>query len=248
MHTETVLQQLRSMHLSIMAESFERRSANGDQRGLSPEEFFALLVDDEFGARQARKLSRLIQRANFKPEQACIEDVRYEPARGFLKKDIMPFTAPSWVQQAQNILLVGPTGAGKTYLAEAIGLQACKMGYSVRKIRYKMLFEELNNARATGQLLKYLKQLQQTSVLIVDDFLMCRAGEEDLTYLLEMLEERTQVGPVILTTQYPVAEWHKLMPNPTLADAICDRLAHTSAIINLKGESMRKNKPKSQPK
>jgi DNA replication protein DnaC len=243
MHIETVLKQLRSMRLSIMAESLERRLAANDQRDLSCEEFFALLVEDEFAARQSRKLTRLIQRANFKPEQACIEDIRYEPSRGIHKKDIMPFTAPLWVQQAQNVVLVGATGVGKTYIAEALGLQACKMGYSARKVRFKMLFEEINNARACGQLLKYLKQLQQTTVLIIDDFLMARVTEEDLTFLLEMLEERTQLGPVVLTTQYPVADWHKLMPHPTLADAICDRLAHTARILNLKGESLRKRPP-----
>lgn len=240
MHTESVLRQLRSMRLSTMADSLERRLNSGEQRGLAPEEFVALLVEDEFSARQQRKLSRLIGRANFKPEQACLEDVRYEPSRGFQKKDIVQFTTPTWIQQAHNVVLVGPTGAGKTYLAEAIGLQACKMGYSARKLRYKMLFEELNDARACGQFLKYLKQLQRTTVLIIDDFLMARVSEEDLGYLLELLEERSQLGPVVLTTQYPVAQWHKLMPNPTLADAICDRLAHTAIAINLKGESMRK--------
>jgi DNA replication protein DnaC len=223
-----------------MADSLERRLNAGEQQGLTPEEFVALLVEDEFGTRQQRKLSRLIGRANFKPEQACIENIHYGPTRNLHKKDIMQFTTPTWVQQAHNVVLIGPTGAGKTYLAEAIGLQACKMGFSARKLRYKMLFEELNDARACGQLLKYLKQLQRTAVLIIDDFLMARASEEDLGYLLELLEERTQLGPVVLTTQYPVAQWHKLMPNPTLADAICDRLAHTAIIITLGGESMRK--------
>lgn len=240
MHTESVLRQLRSMRLSTMADSLERRLNTGEQRGLAPEEFVALLVEDEFSARQNRKLSRLIGRANFKPEQACLEDIRYEPPRGFQKKDVVQFTTPTWIEQAHNVVLVGPTGAGKTYLAEAIGLQACKMGYSARKLRYKMLFEELNDARACGQFLKYLRQLQRTTVLIIDDFLMGRVSEDELGYLLELLEERTQLGPVVLTTQYPVTQWHKLMPNPTLADAICDRLVHTAIIINLKSDSMRK--------
>ncbi|MBD3392206.1 MAG: AAA family ATPase [Chitinivibrionales bacterium] len=248
MHIESVLKQLRTMRLSVMADSLERRIANGEHNGLSAEEFLALLIDDEHAARQQRKLARMIGRANFKPEQACIENVSYDMGRGFTKKDILQFTTPTWVQQAHNVVLVGPTGAGKTYIAEAIGLQACKMGYPARKIRYKMLFEEINNARACGQLLKYLRQIQQTSVLIIDDFLMAKVSTEDVSYLLEMIEERSQLGPLIVTTQYPVAKWHQLMPDPTIADAICDRVAHSSVILNLKGDSMRKRKTQSQPK
>ena len=242
MHIETVLTQLRSLRLSMMAQSLEQRMAKNEQQGLAPEEFFALLVSDEYEARQERKLSRMIGRANFKPEQACMENIDFNPARGFQKKDILQFTTPAWINHAHNIALIGPTGVGKTFIAEAIGLQACKMGYPTRKIRYKMLFEEIGNARATGQILKYLKQLQQTRVLILDDFLMSKANEEEVAYLLEMIEERAQIGPIIVTTQYPIAKWHQIMPNPTTADAICDRLAHSSIVINFnpKGDSYRK--------
>ena len=244
MHIESVLTQLHSMRLSMMAQSLEQRMAKNDQQGLAPEEFFALLVSDEYEARQERKFSRMIGRANFKPEQACIENIDFNPNRGFQKKDILQFTTSTWIHHALNVALIGPTGAGKTYLAEAIGLQACKMGYPTRKVRYKMLFEELGNARATGQILKYLKQLQQTRVLILDDFLMAKANEEEISYLLEMIEERAQIGPIIVTTQYPIAKWHQLMPNPTTADAICDRLAHTSIVINFnpKADSYRKKR------
>jgi DNA replication protein DnaC len=244
MHIETVLTQLRSLQLSTMAASLERRLAKNEQQGLDPEEFVALLVSDEYETRQERKLNRMIARANFKPEQACIENIDYSSVRGLQKKEILQFTTASWITQAANIALIGPTGAGKTYIAEAIGLQACKMGFSAKKIRFKMLFEELNNARATGQLLKYLKSIQQARVLILDDFLMTKTNDEDAAYLLEMIEERSQIGPVILTTQYPIAKWHQLMPNPTTADAICDRLAHTAIVINIKGDSYRKNKIK----
>lgn len=249
MHIETVLTQLRSMRLSMMAQSLEQRMTKNEQQGLAPEEFFALLVSDEYEARQERKFSRMIGRANFKPEQACIENIDFNPARGFQKKDILQFTTPAWINQATNIALVGPTGTGKTYVAEAVGLQACKMGYPTRKIRYKMLFEELGNARATGQILKYLKQIQQTRVLILDDFLMTKANEEEIAYLLEMIEERAQIGPIIVTTQYPIPKWHQMMPNPTTADAICDRLVHSSIVINFssKGDSYRKKQPNQKP-
>ena len=246
MHLETTLQQLRAMRLSVMADALQRRLHTGDHQGLTGEEFIALLVEDEYGARQQRKLSRLIGTANFKPEGACLVNVHYAPTRGLEKRDLMPFTSPTWVHSARNLVITGATGTGKTYLAEAIGLEACKMGYSVKKIRYKTLFEELNAARGTGQFLRYIKRLQLTKVLILDDFLMTAASGDDIANLLEIIDDRSQIGPVIITTQYPPADWHKLMPDPTLADAICDRLIHTSTVMHLKGESQRKRKKETQ--
>ena len=246
MHLETTLTQLRAMRLSVMADALQHRLEHGDQHGLSGEEFAALLIEDEYCARQQRKLNRLIGAANFKPEGACLANVRYAPARGIEKRDLMPFTTPAWIQGAHNLILTGATGTGKTYLAEAIGLQACTLGYAVKKVRYKTLFEELAAARGTGQFLKALKRLQLTRVLILDDFLMTPATADDFANLLEIIEERSQLGPVILTTQYPVTAWHALMPDPTIADAICDRLIHTSTILTLQGDSQRKQNSKTE--
>ncbi len=180
--------------------------------------------------------------ADFKPERACLENVLVSPMRGLDKLTLARFTTDAWITQATNVVLTGATGVGKTYLAEAIGAQACRGGHTVRKIRYKHLFEEINAARGTGCLLKYLRKIQQTSVLILDDFLMATVPIDDLTNLLEIIEERHQVASLIVTTQYPIAEWHRLIPDPTLADAICDRLAHTSVHIRLQGDSMRKRR------
>ena len=240
MHLETTLAQLRALHLSVMADALPRRLEQGDQHGLTGEEFVALLVEDEFGARQQRKLTRLIAQANFKPEGACLANVRYTPTRGVEKRDLMAFTTSSWIQGAHNLIFTGATGTGKTYLAEALGLQACALGYTVKKVRYKTLFEELNAARGTGQFLKALKRIQLTRVLILDDFLMTPTSPDDLANLLEIIEERSQLGPLVITTQYPPSAWHPLMPDPTIADAICDRLIHTSTLITLRGDSQRK--------
>jgi DNA replication protein DnaC len=240
MHLETTLAQLRDMRLSVMADALQRRLEHGDQHGLSGEEFVALLIEDEYCARQQRKLNRLIAQANFKPEGACVENIRYAATRGVEKRDLMAFTSQAWIQGAHNLIFTGATGTGKTYLAEALGLQACTLGYSVKKLRYKTLFEELNAARGTGQFLKALKRLQLTRVLIIDDFLMTPASSDDLANPLEIIEDRSQLGPLVITTQYAVADWHKLMPDPTIADAICDRLVHTSTIFTLKGDSQRK--------
>lgn len=240
MHLATVLTQLRSMKLSVMAEAVQRRVSQGEHHRLAPDDFFALLVEEEFTARAQRRLQRLIAQAEFKPEGACLENVLASPTRGLDQLTLARFTSDTWITQATNVILTGATGVGKSYVAEAIGLQACRCGYAVRKLRYTHLFEEIHAARGTGCLLKYLSKLQATSVLILDDFLMAAVPADDLTYLLEVIEERAQVSSLLLTTQYPVSEWHRLLPDPTLADAICDRLVHTAVIIRLQGDSLRK--------
>jgi len=248
MHIENVLEQLKSMRLSAMAESLQSRLAGGNNRDLAPEEFFALLVEDEYNARKNRRLSRMIGHANFKPEQATIENVVYNQARGFMKKDIMPLTTATWINNAQNVIITGSTGCGKTYLAEAVGLQICIMGFSVIKIRYPILFEEIHAAKGTGMYLRYLKKLAKNKVIILDDFLMTPIEINDCGPLLDVIEEKEQTGSIIITTQFPVDKWHLKLPDPTVADAICDRLTHGSIKLNLKGDSMRKEKEKSAPK
>jgi len=222
-----------------MARSLEERLKNQDHRDLSHEEFLSLLIEDEFSARKNRRLERMIGRANFKPEQACIENIHYHSHRGIDKKDIMPFTTRAWVDNCQHVIITGPTGTGKTYLAEAIGLTVCKMGISAQKIRYKRLFEEIQSARGTGVYLQYVKKLQKITVLILDDFAMHPINNEQLGDLLDIIEDRDQLGPLIITTQYPVNKWHALFNDPTTSDAICDRLIPTAKQITLKGKSLR---------
>ena len=239
MHLEQTLTQLRSMRLTTMATALDNQLKNPDRTSLSHEEFVALLVQEEYSARHNRRLSRMIVKANFKPEQACLENIHYTPQRGFMKKDLQVFSSSTWILNAQNVIITGATGTGKTYIAEAIGLQACHLGFSVVKIRYKRLFEEIQAARATGMYLKYLETLAQIKVLIIDDFVMETVTNSEQADLMEIIEDRSQKNPIIVTTQYPVNKWHTLLPDPTMADAICDRLIHTSIKLTLKGESMR---------
>jgi DNA replication protein DnaC len=248
MHIQNVIDQLKAMRLSIMAESLQTRLSNGNNRDLAPEEFFALLVEDEYNARKNRRLSKMIGRANFKPEQACIENITYSPSRGFQKKDIMPLTTATWINNTQNLIFTGPTGCGKTYISEAVGLKACILGFPVMKIRYPILFEEIHAAKGTGTYLRYLKKLSRIKVIILDDFLMQPIETVDCGPLLDVIEEKEQTGSIIITTQFPIDKWHLKLPDPTVADAICDRLTHGAIKFNLEGDSMRKIKSKSAAK
>lgn len=240
MHIEQVIEQMKQMKLSAMVESFEALINSGDYQELGHEEFIALLVEAEYSARKNRKLNRMIRRANLKPEQACLANIRYSAGRGFTKKDIAPFQSNTWLNNTQNVLIVGSTGCGKTYLSEAIAFQAITMGFSVMKIRYRMLFEEINNAKGTGAYLNYLKKVAGTKVLIIDDFAMHTISENDAGELLDIIEEKEQTGSIIITSQFPIDKWHLKLPDPTVADAICDRLLNAAIKLNLKGESMRK--------
>jgi DNA replication protein DnaC len=247
MNIETVCQQLQEMRLSKMAERLQERLANGEDKALSHEEFIALLVEDEYLDRKQRRLNKIISRAGFKPEKPSIEDIIHSDSRGITQKDILQFTTQKWIIDTRNIILTGPTGCGKSFIAQAIAFQACRMGFTTRYLRYTLLFEEINASKGTGQYLKFLKMMSSTKVLIIDDFLMQEITIRDMTPLMDIIEEKQQTGSIIITTQYPIAKWHHRMPDPTMADSICDRLTSKAYKFNMKGEqSMRIKNQKSQ--
>jgi DNA replication protein DnaC len=241
MHLESTINQLKEMRLSVMAESLEHTLSEPSTRELSHEEFVSLLVENEYVARKNRKINRMLGRAGFKPEMACMEDIRYSIGRGLDKKQIHPFSTTQWIKNSQNLILTGPTGSGKTYIAEAISNRACRNGYPALKIRYKQLFDEIEEARGTGQFSRYLSRMEKIKVLILDDFVMSTITPSEQAELMDILEHKDQRASIIITTQYPIKNWHERFPDPTMADAICDRLIHKAYKINLKGESQRKS-------
>ena len=244
MHKEQVISQMKEMRLSVMAESFQQRLAGNDHHGITAEQFVALLIEDEYTARKNRKLTRMINAADFKPEQACLENLEYSVARNLQKEEVLRLTSTAWLENPHHVIITGPTGCGKTYLAVSIGLQACKMGYPVKKIRYRILFEEIRAAKGVGTYLRYLKKLSRIKVLILDDFLMQPIEQIDAGFLMDVIEEKQQLGSIIVTTQYPISKWHHQLPDPTIADAICDRLIHAAYTFDLKGDSMRRKNGK----
>lgn len=220
MNIESTCEQLREMRMPRLAVQLRDRLANGDHQDLSHEEFIALLIEDEYLSRRQKRLERMIGKANFKPERPAMEDIIYSGTRGLSKNELAPFFTSRWITDAQNIILTGPTGCGKSFIAQAIALQACRMGFASRYIRYPLLFEEINAARGTGQYLKFLKSISKTQVLILDDFLMQEVTVPDLSPLMDVIEEKQQTGSIIVTTQYPIPKWHHRMPDPTMAFVI----------------------------
>lgn len=249
MNIDSVCKQLQELRMPTMAQQLPQRLADGDHKSLTHEEFIALLVEDEYLAKKQKRLNQMIRRAGFKPEKPSIEDIIHCETRGISHKDILQFTNSKWITDARNIILTGPTGCGKSFIAQAIALQACRMGYTTRYQRYTLLFEEIAAAKGTGQYLKLLKTLSSTQVVIIDDFLMHEVTTKDLTALMDIIEDKQQTGSIIITTQYPIEKWHHRMPDPTIADAICDRLTSVAYKFNMKGDlSMRIKKQKSQDK
>lgn len=239
MHTEQTLQKMKSLKLTHMAQSLEDRLSRGEHHKVDPETFVARLVDDEAEGRATKRLQGLIRRASVRPEKAALENIRYAPDRGFAKKDLERYYRNDWIDRHENMVFTGATGTGKTYLAEALILQACKLGYKAKKISMDMLFEEIRVHRAMGKYAKFMKDSSSTSVLVIDDFAIGNHDGVQYCELLHLLEERVGKCSTIITSQYPTELWHERIPDPTIADAICDRLLMTSWVLELKGDSQR---------
>jgi len=239
MHIEQTIQKMRKLRLAAMAESLKRRLDQGEHRNTDPETFISRLIDDEVESRASKRLKTLINKAKLRPEQACLENIRFDSTRGFKKSDLERFYRDDWITRAENMVFTGETGTGKTYLAEALVLQACRLGYRARKVSQDMLLEEVRVNRAMGKYVKYLRDLDLTSVLVIDDFAIGDHDGRQYCEILNILEERIGKNCTIITSQYPGKSWHERIPDPTVADAICDRLLMTSWVLPLKGPSQR---------
>jgi DNA replication protein DnaC len=208
---------------------------------LSFDERFGLLVDRQWLWREDRSLKTRLRHAKFK-FPACIEDVDYQSARGLKRTQLDHLVDSQWVGYHQNVIVTGPTGTGKTFLACALGQKACRDGYRVRYFVASKLFRLLSAAHADGSFLKLSGQLQKTALLIIDDWGMEKLQEAQYRDFLEILDDRQGSGATLITSQFPLKLWHDTIGNPTVADAILDRLVHHAHHIEMKGESMRTRK------
>jgi DNA replication protein DnaC len=239
MLNEQTLSKMQEMKLPGMAQLFKNLMGKPEHADLTHDEFVGLLVDAEATHRANKRLQRLLQNARLK-QSACLEDIDYKHARGLHKQTVLELANCTWITNRQNVLITGPTGVGKSYLACAIGNAVCRAGYSVMYSRAPRLFTSLFQARADGSYLKYLGKLTRVNLLIVDDLGLSPMNENDRRDFLEIVEDRNLVASLIVSSQVPMKDWYQIIGDPTIADAICDRLFHNAYKIELKGESMRK--------
>jgi DNA replication protein DnaC len=236
-HTLTTLKNLK---LPGMAAAFEEQLIQPVTQSLSFNDRFGLIVDRETSHRDNQRLGRLLKNARLK-HSACVEDIDYRSGRGLDKAVMANLIDGDWIRQAQNVIFTGKTGCGKTWLACALGNQACRQGMSVLYVRTSRLLEELKLAHADGSFRKRLMQIAKVELLIIDDFGVSTLSPSERQDLLELIDDRTKRS-TLLTSQIPVKAWHEVIGEPTLADAILDRIVHRAHTIDLTGDSMRKTK------
>ena len=242
MLTNETISKLNDMHLGAMARRFKEQMDDPAVRTLSFEDRFGLLVDAEWTTRKSNHLDRIIKKAGYAIPGACVEDIEYLPERKLDKVQLMRLASCSYIQEAHNVILLGATGAGKTYLACALGMAASRNFYPVRYIRLPDLLVEIAIARGDGTYREFMKKLKKVKLLILDEWLLYPLKESEARDVLELVEARTKTASTIFCSQLDVPGWHENLYDPTLADAICDRIVHNSYVIQIHGESMRKRK------
>ena len=243
------MDKLTALRLEGMAQALEEQRRQADISQLDFEERLALLVERQWLWRENRALAARLHGAQLKVA-ASLEDIDYRHPRGLKRAQIEQLRASQWVNQHRNCLITGPTGCGKTYLACALAHQACRDGHRVCYYYAPKLFRELQNAQADGSLLKLFKKLARAALVVIDDFGLATVTGKQYRDLLEILDDRHGLGATLITSQFPVDQWHGVINDATVADAILDRLVHNAYRLDLQGESIRKTRAslKADPK
>lgn len=242
MLNQATMDMLTAMKMTAMAAEFANQLKDPTFNELGFEERLGLLVNAEWNRRQSNKLNRFIRNAGYADPAACVENIEYLPERKLDREQILRLASCTYLQEAHNVIILGATGAGKTYLACALGMAASRSFYSVRYIRLPDLLVEISVARANGTYRDYMKKLRKEKLLILDEWLLYPLKEAEARDVLELVEARNKVASTIFCSQYDTSEWHENLYDPTLADAICDRIIYNAYTIQIEGESMRKRK------
>lgn len=235
------MEKLSQMKLHTMATALQEQLEQPSVSSLGFEDRFAMLVDREWTSRENRKLAKRLKTAQLRT-QATVEDIDYQHPRGLDRSVIRTLASCHWIRSHQNVIVTGPTGIGKTYLSEAFVNKACREGLNAVRYRSTMLFEEMKIAHSDGSYFKLLGRLSKFDLIAIDDWAVEPLDEEERRHFLELMEDRHGLKSTFITSQYPVSKWHDRIGEPTIADAILDRIVHNAHKIPLKGESMRKTR------
>ena len=239
---EPTKEKLGSLKLAGMLRAWEAQAQEAKIHELGFDERFGMLVDAEWIERQNKRLARALREAKLRIPNACLEDT--EPRKALSRKRLRELATCAWVEAQHNVAITGPTGVGKTYVACALAQQACRKGYRALYRRAPRLLDEITLARADGTYLRLLTRITRMDVLVIDDWGLVAVGDRERRELLEIMEDRYGQRSTVLCSQLPIEQWHDHLGDPTIADAICDRLLHNAHRIVLEGESRRR---KTQP-
>ena len=242
MLTHPTLDKLESLRLHGMVQALKQQWQQPELNELSFEQRLGLLVDRESDLRQTRQMQTRLRKAKLR-QNAVVEDIDFKHPRGMDRAQVLQLATCQWIKQKQNLLITGPTGVGKSYLACALAHTACREGFSVLYLRIARLFADLALARGDGRYIKLLATFAKTDLLLLDDYGLAPLAKEQRYDFLEILEDRHGLRSTLVTSQLPLEHWHEQIGDPTTADAILDRLVHNAHTLQLKGGSMRKKTP-----
>ena len=239
MNNEATITRMQKMKLYGMLRAFNQSLEAGMMNKVTADELLGHLIDAEWDDRHNRRLQRLIKAAKFR-YQASLDEIDFNLDRGLDKNMLLRLSSSRWIEKRRDIIITGPTGVGKSFLASGLGFQGCMYGFRVLYFNCSKLFSQLRLSKADGTYNKELDRIQKQEMLVLDDFALHPFDTQSRLSLLEIMEDRHGRGSTVISSQFPVKSWHEIIGEPTIADAICDRIIHSAYRIELKGESVRK--------
>jgi DNA replication protein DnaC len=241
--TQETLEKIKKLRLLGMARAYETSLENDKLLNLSADELLKMLVEAEWDDRLNRSIERRLRNAKFR-YQSCMESIDYQAERNLDRNQVMRFAECTFIRKHENIIITGSTGIGKSYLATALGHQACTLGFKVYYANLSKLFSRLKMGKADGSYIREISKIERQDLLIIDDFGLLPIDNQNRSALMEIVEDRHMKASMIITSQLPVNCWHEVIGEKTIADAILDRIVHDAHRVELRGESLRKTRDK----